>query len=234
MSGFDSHSQTLSKLSEQHMSKVPEAELPKSVSFDPDTLNFDEQYKLLGGSVIPRPIALVTTIGPDGPNAAPFSFFNAIGMKPPMVMFSMSPNTKAIKDTLKNVQANSEFVVHIVSDALKEKMNICAVDYPSSVNEIERAGFRTVPGVKVTPPRIADCPAQFECRLIQILTLGEVPYYVVIGEVVYFHFHSEIVNSRHHIDYVKLDPIGRLSGAGAYTRITDHFKMLIPPLNEAP
>ena len=192
--------------------------------FDGATLDWQNQYKLLIGSVTPRPIALVTTLGSQGPNAAPFSFFNAIGANPGMVMFSISDKQGAAKDTLANILEIPEFVVHIVSDAIKEKMNVCAIDYPRGVNEIAEAGFTAVASRRVRPPRLAEAPVAFECRLLQRLELGSVPYHLVVGEVVYFHFHEGIVDEQFRVDVGKVDPIGRLGGRGGYTRI-DPFEM---------
>src|ERR1017187_8976445 len=98
--------------------------------FDAATLDWKTQYKLLIGSITPRPIALVTTLGSQGPNAAPFSFFNGIGSDPAMLMFSVGDKDGGAKDTIANILEIPEFVVHIVSDAIKEKMNVCAIDYP--------------------------------------------------------------------------------------------------------
>ena len=193
--------------------------------FDPATLDAQMQYKLLIGSITPRPIALVTTLGSQGPNAAPFSFFNGVGSDPAMLMFSAGSKDGGAKDTIANILEIPEFVVHIVSDAIKEKMNICAIDYPRGVNEIEQAGFTALASAKVRPPRIAEAPVAFECRLLQRLELGRVPYHVVIGEVVYFHYHEGIVDERFYVDTGKIDPIGRLGGRGGYTRITDRFEM---------
>ena len=209
-------------------------EIESTVGFDPASLDFDQQYKLLGGAVVPRPIALVTTLGEAGANAAPFSYFNAIGQLPPMIIFSIGPKPGTIKDTLRNLRALPELVVHIVDDANIRKMNLCAVEYASDVNEMERAGFRTAPSLRVKPPRIIDCPAQLECRVMQILELGQVPYYLVVAEVVYFHFHRDVVNERLHVDFEKLNPVGRIAGNGRYVRITDNFSLNVPPVSEAP
>ena len=198
--------------------------------FDADTLDAQTQYKLLIGSITPRPIALVTTLGSHGPNAAPFSFFNGIGSDPAMVMFSVGARGGSAKDTIANILEIPEFVVHIVSDAIKEKMNVCAIDYPRGVNEIAEAGFTALPSKKVRPPRIEEAPVAFECRLLQLLELGRAPYQVVIGEVVYFHYHEGIVDEKFHVDVGKIDPIGRLAGRGGYTRITDRFEMARLPL----
>ena len=193
--------------------------------FDAAKLSHAEQYKLLVGTVTPRPIALVTSLGPAGPNAAPFSFFNAVGSDPAMLCFSVGNKESAAKDTVANIRDCPEFVVHIVSDAIKDKMNICAVDYPRGINELEKAGFTAVPSVKVRPPRIKEAPVAMECRLVQIIELGRRPNHLVIGEVVWFHYAEGLVNERFHVDVGRVNPIGRLAGKGGYTRITDRFEM---------
>jgi flavin reductase (DIM6/NTAB) family NADH-FMN oxidoreductase RutF len=193
--------------------------------FDPDAMSFKDQYKLVTGSVIPRPIALVTTIGPDGPNAAPFSFFNCFAIDPPTLLFSASPREGHIKDTVRNIRHTPEFVIHIVDADLKDQMNICAIDFPLGTNEMKEAGFRTAPSRKVRPPRILDCPVHFECRLVDIMQLGRVPYELVIGRVVHMHFREDLLNDRLHVDPGKLNALGRLAGDGGYTRITDRFIM---------
>ena len=192
---------------------------------DASTIDAIAQYKLLIGTVTPRPIALVTTLGEKGPNAAPFSFFQAIGADPPMLSFAVGNTEAGAKDTLANIHECPEFVVHIVSDAIKEKMNICAIEYPRGINEISKAGFTALPSRKVKPPRIAEAPVAMECRLVQIVELGRKPNHLVIGEVVFFHYHDGIVNDKFHIDVAKINPIGRLAGRGGYTRITDSFEM---------
>ena len=192
---------------------------------DASEISWQDQYKLMVGTVTPRPIALVTTIGPDGPNAAPFSFFNAVGSDPAMLMFSVGDRTGQAKDTVRNIRETPEFVVHIVSDAIKEQMNICSVDYPFGVNELEKAGFTALPSRKVKPPYIAEAPVALECRLMQIVELGRKPYHGVFGEVVYFHYHDGIVNERYHVDVGAINPIGRLAGKGGYCRVTDRFEM---------
>ena len=193
--------------------------------FDAAELDAQTQYKLLIGTITPRPIALVTTTGSQGPNAAPFSFFNGVGSDPAMVMFSVGGKNGGTKDTIANILEIPEFVVHIVSDAIKEKMNICAIDYPRGVNEIAEAGFTAIALTKVRPPRIAEAPVALECRVLQRLEIGRGPYHLVIGEVLYFHYHEGIVDGRFHVDVGRINPIGRLAGRGGYTRITDRFEM---------
>lgn len=197
-------------------------------SFDARGLGWAEQYKLIGGLVFPRPIGLVSTLGPHGANAAPFSFFNAVSVDPPMLMFSIGPKNGAIKDTLANIQHCPEFVVHLVNNEIKDKMNVCAVEHPAHIDEMEFAGLRTAPSLKVKPPRIIDAPVQFECRLHQIVELGNTPYYLVIGEAVHIHAHEGLINDRYHVDTKKLDLIGRIAGAGVYIRTDDTFVMPLP------
>jgi flavin reductase (DIM6/NTAB) family NADH-FMN oxidoreductase RutF len=199
--------------------------------FDPDLITPQQQYKLMSGTIVPRPIALVTTLGPQGANAAPFSLFNMVGVDPPMLMFSLTPREGALKDTVRNIQALPEFVVHIVDESVKEKMNICSADFPHGTSEIDFAGFRTEPSVKVRPPRLVDCPAQFECKLMQIIPLGRRPNLMVIGEVVMMHYRDGIVDAdKLHVDAARLGALGRMEGAGMYTRTTDRFMMARPDI----
>ncbi|MEO7404368.1 MAG: flavin reductase family protein [Burkholderiales bacterium] len=200
--------------------------------FDPATLDFMTQYKLISSTVLPRPISLVTTLGPEGPNAAPFSFFNLCAVDPPMLMFSMAPKSAtALKDTIRNIERLPEFVVHTVDEPNVHKMNLCSAEYPYGVNELERAGFTTAPSKRVQPPRIIDCPAQFECKLVQILTLGRRPYKMVIGEIVYMHYRDGLVDTaRHYVDVPKLRAMGRMEGADMFVRATDRFAVPRPVL----
>lgn len=199
---------------------------------DASKISPQDQYKLMIGTVTPRPIALVTTLGKHGPNAAPFSFFNAIGAPPPMIMFSVGGKSGHQKDTVRNIREVPEFVVHIVSDAIKDQMNVCAIDYPIEINELEKSGFTAVASSRVRPPRIAEAPVAMECRLMKIVEMGVRPYHVVFGEVVYFHYHDGLINDRFHVDVGRVNPIGRLAGKGGYTRVTDRFEM--PRLPGAP
>jgi flavin reductase (DIM6/NTAB) family NADH-FMN oxidoreductase RutF len=203
------------------------------VTFDPDAMSVADTYKLVTGSVVPRPIALVTTLGAAGPNAAPFSFFNAVAVDPPTLLFSVSARDGVEKDTLANIRALPEFVVHIVDAGLAEAMNICATAFPRGTDETVEAGFRTAPSRKVRPPRIIDCPVQLECRLVQHMPIGRIPYHLVIGEVVQFHYHAGLVNERFHVDAGRLGALGRLAGNGGYARTTDRFFMPMLSVEEA-
>jgi flavin reductase (DIM6/NTAB) family NADH-FMN oxidoreductase RutF len=198
---------------------------PAMTSFDPDGLSHAEQYKLLAGSIVPRPIALVTTLGTSGPNAAPFSFFNMLSVEPPMLMFSVGMRAGEDKDTIRTLREVPEMVVHLVDQANAEGMNLCSGPYPPDVNELELAGFKTLKAECVRPPRIAACPVHFECVLEQIQPFGKVPYKLVIARVLRMHFRSDIVNTAYHVDSRALDAIGRITGPGMYARLTDSFQL---------
>ena len=194
------------------------------MKFDPALLSEREQYKLMTGSIVPRPIALVTTMGPSGVNAAPFSLFNMAGTDPPALMFSIGTQEDGReKDTLTNIRVLPEFVVHICSEAIAVAMNMCATDYPAHVSEVAEAGFATVPSLKVKPPRIAEAPVQMECRVVDIVPNGR-RHHIVIGEVVMFHFRDGIADEGCNVDLTALQPIGRLSGP-RYARIRDVFAL---------
>lgn len=203
------------------------------MQIDPVGLDERTQYKLMTGSIIPRPIALVTTLGPQGPNAAPFSLFNMVGSAPCMLMFSVgNQGDGSAKGTLQNIRHLPEFVVHICNEAIAERMNICSTDFEHGVNEIDMAKFTALPSLKVAPPRIAEAPVHMECRLIKIVEFGT-RHHVVFGKVVLFHYHDGIVNERYHIDVQKLNPIGRLSGP-VYAKIGEQFRMERPFLGKKP
>ena len=203
------------------------------MQIDPADLEERDQYKLMTGSIVPRPIALVTTLGRHGTNAAPFSLFNMVGTEPPLLMFSVgNQGDGSEKDTIRNLRHHPEFVVHICNEAIAERMNICATDFPGDVCEIAAAGLTAVPSIKVSPPRIKEAPVQMECRLEKIIELGT-RHHIVFGQVVLFHYHDGIVNDRYHVDMAKLNPIGRLSGS-SYTKVTDQFRMERQFLGEKP
>ncbi len=191
-------------------------------------------YKLLIGSVVPRPIAFVSTVSRDGiRNLAPFSFFNAICPNPPMVCFS--PTFKAsengepgTKDTLRNVMETGEFVVNIVSEDFAEAMNATSGEYPPDVDEFLISGLTPVPSETVRPPRVKESRVQMECRLVQVVTLSERPLgaSLVIGEVLRFHVDDAIVDN-FRIDPDKLRAIGRMGGT-SYARTSDRFDLSRP------
>ncbi|HKT79739.1 MAG TPA: flavin reductase family protein [Vicinamibacterales bacterium] len=195
-----------------------------SVAYDPGLLEERHRYKLLTGCVVPRPIALVTTLSDHGVNAAPFSLFNMVATDPPMLAFSIGGQGNGReKDTLANIRSTPQFVVHICSESIASQMNVCATDFPANVSEIAEAGFATVPSMKIGPPRIVQAPVQMECTLAHLLALGR-RHHLVIGEVVMFHFHAGLVDERYNVDVLALRPVGRLSGP-RYTRVREVFEL---------
>ncbi|MBS1272317.1 MAG: hypothetical protein MAGBODY4_01458 [Candidatus Marinimicrobia bacterium] len=200
------------------------------MEIDPHSQPFRDNYKLLIGSVVPRPIAFVSSQNADGRlNLAPFSFFNAVCPNPPTIMFApvnrSADGTR--KDTLLNILETEEFVVNIVTEDIAENMNIAATEYPKQYNEFEEAGLTPAPSVKITPPRVKESPINFECKLTKHVSIGEdgTPGSgnVIIGEVVYFHVADDLYHEGR-IDLEKLKPIARLAGDD-YCRVTDLFAM---------
>ena len=198
----------------------------------PEALSRQSVYKILIGSVVPRPIGWISTVDKAGqPNLAPFSFFNVVCPKPPTVLFCpMIRGTDGnTKDTLNNVKATGEFVVNIVTEELAPAMIASSVEIASDVNEFELTGLETAPSVVVRPPRVAHSPIHFECKLTQIVEIGNNPGggSVVIGEIVHLHVDERVLFGEDKIDLTVLKPIGRLAGS-AYVRVTDLFEIERP------
>ncbi len=197
-----------------------------TVTFDFADLSARERYKLLIGAVVPRPIALVTTVDKAGiVNAAPFSFFNCLSADPAILALGVEfRQSGGQKDTGRNVRESLCFTVNIVSDALMRGMNICAVPFEPGVDELAEAGLTAMPGVKVACPWIGEAPAAFECRHHTTLGIGN-SREIILGEVIYAHFRADVIDAaRHHVDPAGLDAIGRMGGHG-YARTRDHFDL---------
>jgi flavin reductase (DIM6/NTAB) family NADH-FMN oxidoreductase RutF len=166
-------------------------------------------------------------------NAAPFSFFNAFSGEPPVVGIGIGSHTaERAKDTRANIREIGQFVVNLVSEANAEAMNVTAIEFDPSVDELEQAGLTRVPSVRVKPPRIAESPVAMECELMQIVDWGENG--LVLGRVLAMHIHDECVldAGKHYIDTPKLKLIGRMHGRGWYARTTDLFEMHRIPVKE--
>jgi len=196
------------------------------MEFDFSKLAPHDRYKLLISVVVPRPIAFLTTISAAGEiNAAPFSFFNAMGGNPPVVAISIGELEEGtLKDSARNIEETREFVVNLVDTSLAKQMNICAADFPARMNEMPSAGLTAVPSVVVKPPRIAESPVNMECRLHTIVPIGS--NRIHIGEVVHLRIRDEMIDmEKLHVHTQKLDLIGRMHGGGWYARTTDLFEM---------
>ncbi len=186
-------------------------------------------YKLLAGLVVPRPIALVTTIDHEGrTNAAPFSFFNVMGTEPPMAVIAPSNRDDGtLKDTAANLILNGECVIHLCDEAVASKMVECARGLPPGVSEIARAGFTTRPAERVKPPILVECPVALECRLLDIRTYGE--NRLVVVEILLVHARDGIADPQSwKVDYTKYAPVGRLNSPDGYVRTLDRFKINFP------
>lgn len=186
-------------------------------------------YPVLASLITPRPIALVTSLGPDGVvNAAPFSFFNVLGASPPIIAFAPGDREDGTpKDTARNVRLNHEFVVNLVDETIAEKMNRCAASLPYGVSELEQAGFTTLPSLSVKPPRIAEAPANLECGEWGTLQIGE--NRVIVGIVKRVHLKDEFFDAEKlRVRGDKLFLIGRMAAPHWYCRTRDRFEMIRP------
>jgi flavin reductase (DIM6/NTAB) family NADH-FMN oxidoreductase RutF len=206
------------------------------VQFDPTVIDTTAMYKLLIGSVVPRPIAWVSSVDADGVrNLAPFSYFMAITHDPPTVAFSSGPRGADIgggvrgkKDTLHNVEVTCEFVVNVVDDALAEAMNVTSGDYAADVDEFTKAGLEAASSVKVRAPRVAAAPVSMECRLARVIPVGNLPHHLIVGEVVHVHVRDDVYDpATGRLDMHRLKPVGRLAGH-LYTHVHDIFEMKRP------
>ena len=190
-----------------------------------------EAYALLISTILPRPIAWVSTVSPEGRgNLAPFSFFQGVTANPPTLLFVVA-NTRdgARKDTLRNVEATREFVVNLVPFALAEAMNATSASLPHGESEFERFGIGSSPSARVRPPRVAASPVAMECTLDRTVTVGEGPLAgnVVFGRIVHAHLDDSVLGADGRPDPAKLDLIGRLGGEG-YVRTRERFDLRRP------
>jgi flavin reductase (DIM6/NTAB) family NADH-FMN oxidoreductase RutF len=190
-----------------------------------------EVYQALTGIVTPRPIAWVTTVDPAGRvNLAPFSFFNAFGANPPVVVFSPTNRRDGSKkDTLLNVEATGEFVVHAAVASLAEKINATSKDLPHGESEVEYAGLRTTPSAKVKPPRLVEAPVAMECKVRQIVPIGSgaIAANLVIGEVLVIHIDGAVLDANGRVDPRKLKTVARL-GQDYWCHTADLFELKRP------
>lgn len=201
------------------------------MEFDFEKLASGDRYKVMTGTIVPRPIAWVTTVSKDGTgNAAPFSFFNALCRDPPILAVGiMSDEDGSMKDTARNILDTGEFVVNLVPATAASAMNATSVNAPPEADELTLGGLERVPSVKVRPPRIAVSPVSFECRLHTPVQLG-LHQLIALGEIVQAHVADAFVldAAQHYIDTPALELIGRMHGRGWYARTSDLFQMARP------
>lgn len=195
-----------------------------------ESLEWRDAYKLLQGSVLPRPIAFVSSQDENGnANLAPFSFFTVISANPMMVCFSpMRRGTDgAKKDTLKNIESTKEFVINIVSEEFVQQMNDCATEFTSDVDEFEASGLNKVDSVSVKPSRVKESKVHLECVLDQVLHFGGEEAgagSLVIGKVVHVHVEDDLYE-KGRINSEKLNPVGRLAGATYTLPLSKTFEL---------
>ena len=205
------------------------------MNFDIEGLPTGVPYKLLVGLVAPRPIALITSMDEQGRlNAAPFSAYNYLCTDPPIIGVGVTnrPDQRFVpKDTARNIRRTGEFVVNVVTEDIAQKMNICATDFPAGMNELEIAGFTTVPSQKVKVPRIAEAHAALECREHTTLEIGRSR--IILGRVVAVYVEDRYVDlDGPYIKAEELHSIGRMNGLGNYVKTRDAF-MTIPRISYA-
>lgn len=207
------------------------ADTPAFRTIDPLAIPAPEVYRHFVTFITPRPIAWVSTLSPDGAtNLAPFSFFNGVTSNPPSLLFCpVNDRHGNKKDTLRNLEATGEFVVNIVDFAHAKPMNDSAAMLPYGESEFAKFNIPTAPSLKVRPPRVATAPVSLECKLHQIVRVGEGPLSgnIVIGLVVMMHLAEGVLDAEGRCDPAKLDTIGRLGGE-LYSRTTERFALARP------
>lgn len=201
-----------------------------ALEIDIDALPPSTQYKLLASTVVPRPIALISTWSAQGgDNAAPFSFFNVMGEDPPVLVVGLENRRDSgqPKHTAVNIQENGEFVVHMVDEPLAEAMNLCARDLPFGSSEAEAAGLTLTPSRRIQPQRIVEAPIAFECEKVAMLQISP-GRWIAIGRVVMMHAREGLFDPETwRIDTQAYRPVGRMHGS-LYTRTREHFEMRVP------
>lgn len=202
------------------------------LSIDPTNNTERENYKLLTGTIIPRPIAFVTSVAEDGTiNGAPFSYFNIVSSNPPMISVSVQRQGGVQKDTARNIIAGKEFVVHIVDEENVEKINETAASLPADQSEVTLANLTIVDSEKVNVPGIAEAKVRFECSLEQAIELGgddgQPGTDLIIGNILQYHMNEEILFGDKKIDPNKLKAVSRLAGVN-YAKIGDVFPIERP------
>lgn len=197
------------------------------MKINPNDLSRLDRYCLLLSALVPRPIALISTISEEGIlNAAPFSFFGGLSSTPPLLGVSISRRKGEKKDTLRNIEYLGDFVVNIVSEDIAEQMNLTSGDYPAEVDECKIANLTADPSEMVKSPRIAESPINLECKVYEKMEIRNSINTLIIGEIVLFHIRDDLW-AEGEVNPLDLKAIGRL-GISKYCRTTDIFEMIRP------
>ncbi len=203
----------------------------------PEETKTKDLHQFLVGSIAPRPIAFVSTVDEEGnPNLAPYSFFNAFSSNPPILVFSSNRRVlnNTTKDTLSNVMNTKEVVINVVNHDIVRQMAVTSVEFPSNINEFEKAGLNTIPSEKVRPFRVKESPVQMECKVKEIITLGDHggAGHLILCEVVLMHIAEHVVDENNRINPHKLDLMGRL-GRAYYVRASgDAIQTIVQSVTE--
>ncbi|MGY9046522.1 hypothetical protein P775_23395 [Puniceibacterium antarcticum] len=200
---------------------------PEWRSYAHDDIAPKDRYKLMSGAIVPRPIALVTTISPEGIlNAAPISFFNCLSADPGILALGVETKEDgSIKDTAANIRRTGEFTVNMVSAAMFNAMRICSQTLPPEEDEIALSGLTPLPSISVAPPRLEESPVAFECEHHTTLETSA-SRQIVLGKVKHIHFRADVIDTeKAYIHQDRMNLIGRMSGPG-YVRLNDIFTEL--------
>lgn len=205
------------------------------ITFNPQEIATAKLQTYLQGVIAPRPIALASTMDKEGNiNLSPFSFFNLFSSNPPIIIFSPSRRVRdnTTKHTLKNLLEVPEVVVNIVSYNMVEQTSLASCDYPKEVNEFSKSGLTALASEKVKPPRVAESPASFECKLKQIIPLGEQggAGNLIICEIIVAHINNNILDEQGNVDPQKLDAVARMGG-DYYCRAHGESVFVVPKPN---
>lgn len=196
-----------------------------AVIVDPQAISPGDMYRFMISVVVPRPIAFVSTVGPDGRlNLAPFSYFNAITNRPPLLGISIINRRSGPKDTLRNIRAVGDFVVNVVDEPLAARMVQTSGEWPEDVDEFALTGLTPIASDLVRPPRVEESPVSLECRLYREIELGASIF--VVGEILRGHA-SDKVLTEGRVDPAKLRPLGRL-GSDAYSPLREVLRLPRP------
>jgi flavin reductase (DIM6/NTAB) family NADH-FMN oxidoreductase RutF len=204
------------------------------LTITPGTVKTSELHQYMLGAVAPRPIAFASTIDRDGnPNLSPFSFFNAFGSNPPLLVFSPALRGRDghTKHTLDNVREHAEVVINIVNYAMVQQMSLASTEYPKGVNEFTKSGFTELASEIVKPPRVKESPVQIECKVLQVIQTGELggAANLVLCEILKMHISEDVLNEQGRIDPHKIDQVARMGGDW-YTRASKGLFVVPKPL----
>ncbi len=203
----------------------------EQVTIDPATLPVRDLYHLINSTIIPRPIAFISTVSPTGVvNLAPFSFFNGVSSNPPCLMVSIAPKADGTKkDTLRNIEETKQFVVNSASMWLAEPLVYCAAEFAYGVDEMAQSGLTPIASVKVKPPRVQEAAVHFECELYKLIPVGDGSpgsSTIVIGKIVLVHVHAKAYQNGR-VDFRELAPLSRLGGI-SYAGVGESFELKVP------